>query len=106
MKGETVIVRAYGNEPLVRRVWSCDEDVVFICTEENYLALESGHDALNPVGFLRNDVFEYDARRLKQLQLNYKTRPELWLKLMPWNGDDYGNDKQEKRQEEIHAEEG
>lgn len=62
MRGETVIVRAYGNEPLLRKVWDADNEVVFICSDENFDALTAGRPALNPVGFHRQNVFHYDPK--------------------------------------------
>jgi len=59
MKGDKVNVRAFGNERLVRRVWEVTPDVVLICSEENYMALENGEDGLWPVGILRGDVFNF-----------------------------------------------
>lgn len=81
MKGDTVIVRAFGNEPLVRRVWDGDNRAVRIVTDENYQDLEAGRKALNPVGFPRDDVFHYNARLLEQVQAEYETNPQVWKNL-------------------------
>jgi hypothetical protein len=62
MKGEKVIVRSYGNKPLVRRVWEVTPKVVFICSEENYQALSNGKDGLLPVGFPREYVYRYNPK--------------------------------------------
>lgn len=62
MKGDKVIVRAFKDRPLVRRVWEVTEDAVFICSEENYKVLTSGEDGLLPVGFPREYVYRYNAK--------------------------------------------
>ena len=62
MKGDKVIVRAFRNKPLVRRVWEVTSDVIFICSEENYNALSSGNEGLLPVGFPREDVYRYNPK--------------------------------------------
>jgi hypothetical protein len=62
MKGDKVIVRTSQNKPLVRRVWEVTSDAVFICSEENYRALEKGEDGLSPVGFPREYVYRYSPK--------------------------------------------
>jgi hypothetical protein len=91
MKGETVIVRAYGNEPLVRRVWATTEHGVFICTNENFDDLDNGRKALNPVGFHWEDVFEYDEVKLRALERGYKEKPALWNRMTVWTGETNGS---------------
>ena len=61
-KGDKVIVRTFRGQPLIRRVWEVAQDVVFICSEENYKALSSGEDGLLPVGFPREYVYRYNAK--------------------------------------------
>jgi hypothetical protein len=78
LKGDHVIVRAFGNEPLVRIVWESDRDVVWICTEENYSHLIADLPALRPVGFLAQNVYEYDATMLATLKRRYKEDQDVW----------------------------
>lgn len=61
MRGDKVIVRSYGNKPLVRRVWEVTPDAIFICSEENYKTLIRGEDGLLPVGFPREFVYRYNS---------------------------------------------
>jgi hypothetical protein len=71
MKGDKVIVRAFRNKPLVRRVWEVTPEAVFICSEENYQTLASGKDGLLPVGFPREYVYRYNAKiNLDQISWN------------------------------------
>lgn len=76
MKGDKVIVRSFGNKPLVRRVWEVAQDVVFICSEENYIALSSGKAGLLPVGFPKEFVFRYNPKQDAVLNT-----PNVWNRL-------------------------
>lgn len=59
-KGDKVIVRAFGDERLVRRVWDINEKHVFICSEENFKLLQDNNrKGFSPVGFSRKDVFKF-----------------------------------------------
>ena len=62
MQGDKVIVRAYGDRPLVRRVWEVSSGAVFICSEENYKALVNGQEGLEPVGFPKEYVYKYTPK--------------------------------------------
>jgi hypothetical protein len=59
MKGDKVIVRTFGNKPVVCKVWEVTPQVVAVCSPENYERLSSGKDGLWPVGILREDVYQY-----------------------------------------------
>lgn len=85
MRGDIVIVRAFRNEPLVRRVWEVTSQAVFICSEENFQALSAGEPGLWPVGFAREDVFCYDVDILNELTNKYESDPSLWQRLIPWS---------------------
>lgn len=60
MKGEFVIVRSYGGEPLLRRIWDINGNIVYITNDEQYQILIKGESAIGPIGFPREDVFQYD----------------------------------------------
>jgi hypothetical protein len=60
MKGDRVIVRAYGDVPLVRRVWGADENAVYVTDEATMAKLSRGADGPFPIGFPREDVFHYE----------------------------------------------
>jgi hypothetical protein len=70
MKGEQVIVRAYGNQPLVRRVWGEGKKVIYITNDSND----------GPIGFPRGDVFKYDQNAVNLI----KDKQCDWSKLKPW----------------------
>jgi hypothetical protein len=83
MRGEKVIVRAFDGEPLVRLIWEVSPKAVYICSEEGYQRLLAGEPWI-PIGFPKNDVFQYDpviAERLKQIR---RDDPAMWENVPPW----------------------
>jgi len=66
MRGDTVVVKDCAGKPLVRRVWNEDQGTVYIRTEEEYQKALAGGSALEPVGFPRGDVYEYDPGHLER----------------------------------------
>jgi hypothetical protein len=66
MRGTIVIARAFGDAPLVRRVWEVANGLVYLLTDAEFAKLEAGHDALPPIGFPAGDVFAYEVEALKQ----------------------------------------
>lgn len=86
MRGELVIVRAYGNEPLVRRVWETTLEAVYIATEENYQRLLVRHqDAMNAAGFHREDVFVYEPDTAEKVLTDWENK-RWWDSLTQWQG--------------------
>jgi hypothetical protein len=83
MRGEKVIVRAFGGEPLVRIVWAVDSGVVYICHDEGYQKLTAG-EAWIPVGFPHEDVFRYDEETLARLLDQWRDNPSIWADLRVW----------------------
>lgn len=70
MRGDLVIVRAYGEEPLIRIIWAEEKEAVFITDDMNYKLLSAGQNAIQPIGFHWEDVFKFDdilAKDMKQL---------------------------------------
>jgi hypothetical protein len=63
MKGDKVIVRTYGDEPKMVRVWEVTPTTVFVCSEENYETLLRGEEGLLPVGFPKEYVFRYNPKQ-------------------------------------------
>lgn len=80
MKGQLVIVRAYGGKALIRRIWDVEKNLVYILDEENYQKLSRGQKALEPIGFPKEDVFKYHPEIAKKL--NDKIE---WTSLEQWN---------------------
>jgi hypothetical protein len=80
MKGDKVVIRTFGGEPRIVRVWEIAEKVIAICSEENYQSLVNGNDGLSPVGFPKKDVFRYNPSQEKMLK-NWRNDPALWAHL-------------------------
>lgn len=78
MRGKLVIVRAYGDKPLARRVWDLGPGVVYIHDEEQFQRHLDGDECLPPVGFPIEDVFEYDAAWMSS------NDNRDWSCLKPW----------------------
>jgi hypothetical protein len=87
MRGEQVIVRALGGEPLIRRVWEVFPDAIYICSEEGYEKLIAG-DGWMPVGFPREDVFRYDPSMMEALLENWHSDSTVWNRLTLWKEND------------------
>lgn len=68
MKGDLVIVRSAGDEPRLLRVWAVTPDVVLVSAPEQFARLQSGLDALAPVGFPKSEVYRYDAALDREVQ--------------------------------------
>ncbi len=54
MTGELVILRIYGGQPIIRRIFQITERVIFVTDD-------SRKDSLISVGIPREDVFKYDS---------------------------------------------
>jgi hypothetical protein len=68
MRGESVLVRAFKGVPLARQVWDIGERVVYITDEAGFEKLSSGLAAPSPIGFPKEDVFQYDGRLFRRLE--------------------------------------
>jgi len=77
MKGQKVIVRAYGNVPLLRRVWDANEKTVYVMAEDEYQKLLAGLESYDPVGFSVKDTFEYTEGLVLSDSID-------WSKLVKW----------------------
>lgn len=83
MRGEKVIVRAFDGEPLVRLIWEVSQKAVYICSEEGYQRLLAGEPWL-PIGFPKNDVFQYDPVVAERLKQNWHDDPSTWEDVPLW----------------------
>jgi hypothetical protein len=86
-RGDAVVVRAFGGRPHMRRVWESTSAAVFICTEERFQRMWRGEPDYPPTGFPREDVFEYDATLLAELEANWQTDPTVWNRATLWTKD-------------------
>lgn len=69
MRGELVIVRAFGNQPLLRRLWEIDNYAAYITDDKQYQLLCNGNNALEPIGFPIEDVYKYDPEIANNLNI-------------------------------------
>jgi hypothetical protein len=77
MRGEKIIVRAWGDRPLVRVVWDICDQTVLVTNEEGLVLLENGAEAPMPIGFRFCDVFIYDEDRVEKIMKAYVTGDQL-----------------------------
>lgn len=61
MRGSNVIVRDFMGKPLVRRLWAIEGNIAYIVRDAEYQRLSAGEEAISPIGFPIEDVFEFDA---------------------------------------------
>jgi hypothetical protein len=78
MRGETVIVRAFGGKPLIKKVWSLGARVIYLIDAEELEKLLAGREALSPIGFPKEDVFRYDPELARDLE------GVVWSELSNW----------------------
>lgn len=74
MKGELVILRAYGGQPLIRRIFETTDKAVFVTDDAR-------KDDLISIGFPREDVFKYDPQLAKKTGQLFKKGKWDWNKL-------------------------
>lgn len=78
MRGEIVIVRAFGGKPLKRRVWDIGRSVVYVTNDEEFNKLEADLPALEPIGFPKEDVFQ-------DTEKESSTDSVDWSRLVQWH---------------------
>ena len=82
MKGNRVIVRAYGGEPLVRRVWEVEPGVVYITDDVHLQRLLMGDETVPPAPFPQADVFKYRPKIAGELEQCFKQKQKIdWERL-------------------------
>jgi len=79
MRGEIVLVRAFGGKPIKRRVWDVGVGIVYVTSDELFQKPVAGRRAPRTIGFPREDVFT-DV----QNQLLESGDTIDWSKLVPW----------------------
>ena len=83
MQGDHVIVRCFGGIPRVRRIWEQDEMGVYITDDACYERLLSGDAAIQPIGFPKEDVFQFDSAIAEKMDELVVTKEWDWNKLQP-----------------------
>lgn len=82
MRGNIVIVRSFGGEALVRRVWGIGKNVVYLIHEIEYQRFLADEEAASPIGFPVNDVFEYEPDAAERAEVGKELN---WKVLKPFN---------------------
>lgn len=82
MRGDLVIVRTFGDIPLIRRLWKEDENTIYITNNEQYQILINGKIGLEPIGFPKKDVFKFSPELAPSIDQLYKTGKLDWNKLV------------------------
>lgn len=83
VQGEMVIVRTFGGEPKILRVWEASPKKVYACSEKTFQELIEGFKPML-IGFPRDDVFEYDSALASELMERWQDDPALWEQLKVW----------------------
>lgn len=77
MDRELLIIRDFAGRYLVRRAWDANNEKV-------YVTGESGpSEGLQPIGFPREDAFEFDEQAAKAIEAGTSWD---WERLQPWRG--------------------
>jgi hypothetical protein len=88
MRGALVIVRAYGGKPLIRRSCDVGESVVFVTNEQMFqLLMQQDDKAIGPIGFPKEDVFQYDPTLVESNMKFLNAKQFNWHKLAHWGND-------------------
>jgi hypothetical protein len=82
MRGDLVIIRTYGNLPLIRRVWDEDQYAIYITNDEQFKILTNKKDGFY-LGFQQKDVFKFNPELAKEMEILYKKGEWDWNKLEP-----------------------
>lgn len=78
-RGEKIIVRAWGDRPLVRVIWDMQDQSVLITNEIAFAALQAGHDGPMPIGFPFSDAFIYEEDKAEKIMGEYASgMPPQW----------------------------
>ncbi len=67
-RGEVVMVRSFLSQPIVRRLWSEDNNLAHICREEEYQRWEQGGESPHCTEILKDTIFKYDATLYKDMK--------------------------------------
>lgn len=67
-KGDTVLVRTFLNQPIVRRVWAVHGDMVKICTDEMFVEWESKGKQPLAAEVSRDQVYQLDGALFERMK--------------------------------------
>ncbi len=88
---DSVLCRAAGDQPLIRRVWSIADDGVLICTLENFQLWAEQEIKPIVVKAPFGAIYKYDEQLFQQLQKAFRPTEgrnaeleQLWLNAEPY----------------------
>jgi hypothetical protein len=88
IRGALLIVRVYGGRPLIRRSWDVGESVVFVTREQMFqLLMQQDDKAIGPIGFSKEDVFQYDPTLIESIMKFLNAKQFNWRKLAHFGND-------------------
>ncbi len=82
---QKVIVKAYGDRPLVRYALKRNDGIVMVKSEKSFQEFQGDIDDMDWIGWPENDVYLYQEERYNKLNDLYKTQNindlnEVWKK--------------------------
>jgi len=69
---------------MVRKVWDENSVAVFVTNDEQFHLLQSGKDAVPPIGFHRENVFKFDPFLAQSMDALHKQGEWKWDKLLKY----------------------
>lgn len=82
--GARVLVRAFGDKALIRRVWAVHGPAVYITGDAEYERLMAGEAAPDPIPFPVEDVFQLDPGMVEQLSADPNLNID-WDNTLRWS---------------------
>jgi hypothetical protein len=79
MRGDVVLVRTFSGKAVKRRVWDVGDTVVYVTNDEQFEKLAAGKNAVEPIGFPKEDVFRDTENESCDDAVD-------WTRLAPWQG--------------------
>lgn len=77
MDRKLLIIRDFMGRYLVRKVWDATKEKVYVTSESG------PSEGLQPIGFPREDAFEFDEQAAKAIEAGMSWD---WERLQPWRG--------------------
>lgn len=80
MNENLVLVRAFGDRPVISAVLEREGDVVLVCKPEHAEAIRSGARPMPMLGFRKSEVYACDGNAIQMVQRGEKID---WNRLVP-----------------------
>jgi hypothetical protein len=84
-KFQKVILKAYGNRPLVRYALKRDDGIIMVKSEKSMLRFKNNENDMDWIGWPEGDIYLYNENAYNKLLVLYETGDqnalnEMWLK--------------------------